>query len=429
MRGKGRRQQAATDCRGYGDAATMADMATLTSTPTACSPPTPAPAPIARELYDAVRDLPIISPHGHVPPQWLADDVPFADPTSLLITPDHYVTRLLHAHGVSLADLGVGQSEFTPEQSRNACRACCARTGRPTAAPRSSSGSSPSSLTSSASTCVPSAETADEIYDAIDGALARPRLPPAGAVRRASGSSSSPPPTTRATTCATTQAGRRPDLDGRGRCPTFRPDKYLEPASPGWNGLVDRLGEVSRHRHRQLRRLGRRDGEPPRLLPGARCGVHRPLATATPAWSPLDDAEAERLYALARAGTITAEQADTLRRNFMFEQARMASEDGLVMTMHPAVHRNHHTPTFETVRRRTSVRDIPMRGGVHQRAAPDAGRVRHRARTSRWCCSPSTRPSTPVSSRRWPASTPRCTSGRRGGSSTPPTRCAASAAR
>ena len=34
-----------------------------------------------------------------------------ADPASLLIQPDHYITRLLHAGGVSLAALGVGRRE------------------------------------------------------------------------------------------------------------------------------------------------------------------------------------------------------------------------------------------------------------------------------------------------------------------------------
>ncbi|WP_198018556.1 glucuronate isomerase, partial [Sedimentibacter sp. B4] len=61
---------------------------------------------------------------------------------------------------------------------------------------------------------------------------------------------------------------------------------------------------------------------------------------------PLDDAEAERLYALGRRGAITPAQADTLRRAFLFEQARMAADDGLVLTMHPAVYRNHHPATF-----------------------------------------------------------------------------------
>jgi glucuronate isomerase len=41
----------------------------------------------ARQLYESVKDLPIISPHGHVPAHWLADDIAFHDPTSLLITP------------------------------------------------------------------------------------------------------------------------------------------------------------------------------------------------------------------------------------------------------------------------------------------------------------------------------------------------------
>ena len=48
----------------------------------------------AREIYRSTKDLPIISPHGHVPVSWIADDMAFSDPTSLLITPDHYVNRL-----------------------------------------------------------------------------------------------------------------------------------------------------------------------------------------------------------------------------------------------------------------------------------------------------------------------------------------------
>ena len=76
-------------------------------------PADPGLRPLAREIYESVRDLPIISPHGHVPAQWLADDEAFTDPTSLLITPDHYVNRLLHANGVSLDALGVGQSAFS----------------------------------------------------------------------------------------------------------------------------------------------------------------------------------------------------------------------------------------------------------------------------------------------------------------------------
>ena len=71
-------------------------------------PADPETRALARSLYDRVADLPIISPHGHVAPSLLRDDAPFSDPTNLLITYDHYVTRLLHAAGVDLAELGAG---------------------------------------------------------------------------------------------------------------------------------------------------------------------------------------------------------------------------------------------------------------------------------------------------------------------------------
>ena len=40
-------------------------------------------------------------------------DTPFGDPTSLLISPDHYVTRLLHANGIPLQSLGAGGMPLT----------------------------------------------------------------------------------------------------------------------------------------------------------------------------------------------------------------------------------------------------------------------------------------------------------------------------
>ncbi|HVR63862.1 MAG TPA: glucuronate isomerase, partial [Polyangia bacterium] len=69
---------------------------------------------IARRLYTAVRDLPIISPHGHTDPQWFADNQPFADPARLLIVPDHYVFRMLYSQGVPLEALGIPAADGRP---------------------------------------------------------------------------------------------------------------------------------------------------------------------------------------------------------------------------------------------------------------------------------------------------------------------------
>ncbi|SMO31791.1 Glucuronate isomerase [Propioniciclava tarda] len=199
--------------------------------------------PIARELYASVRDLPIISPHGHVPPVWLADDVPFADPTSLLITPDHYVNRMLHSHGVSLADLGVAQADFTPEQSRNAFRILCSHwsdyRGTPVRFWLESELADIFGID-----LAPSADTADQIYDSIAAALVTPAFKPRALFERF-----------KISFLATTDdpcdnlehhAKLAADASWHGTVvPTFRPDKYLEPARPDWTELVDNLAAVS----------------------------------------------------------------------------------------------------------------------------------------------------------------------------------------
>ena len=90
-------------------------------------PVDPGTREIARRIYAAVRDLPVISPHGHVPPRVLLDDEPFPDPATLFVTPDHYVTRLLHASGVGLDALGVGDGPLSEDRSREVWRLLCSR--------------------------------------------------------------------------------------------------------------------------------------------------------------------------------------------------------------------------------------------------------------------------------------------------------------
>ena len=70
-------------------------------------PADPATRDVARRLYERVRDLPIVSPHGHTDPRWFAYDEPFADPATLFVVPDHYVFRMLMSQGMRLEDLGV----------------------------------------------------------------------------------------------------------------------------------------------------------------------------------------------------------------------------------------------------------------------------------------------------------------------------------
>ena len=67
--------------------ATLRDTPQLMVHPDRLLPADPAVRQIARRLYEQVRDLPIISPHGHVDPRLLLDDAPFRDPAELFVSP------------------------------------------------------------------------------------------------------------------------------------------------------------------------------------------------------------------------------------------------------------------------------------------------------------------------------------------------------
>ena len=298
----------------------------------------------ARQLYESVKDLPIISPHGHVPARWLADDTPFHDPTSLLITPDHYVNRLLHAHGVELSALGVGQGALTEEASRTAFRILCshwsAYRGTPVRFWLDAQLAEIFGVTER-----PSTETADRIYDQIAGGLASPEFKPRALHEKFKiqvlATTDDP--------CDDLAAHQflRDDETWHGRVvPTFRPDKYLEPASPTWNADVDRLAEVAGVdtgdyagyvTAMENRRQYFKDN-------GAVSADHSHFDAHT---DTLEVAEAERIYDQARRGEVSEVEATALRRHLVSEMARMACDDGLVMTLHPGVRRNHHLATFE----------------------------------------------------------------------------------
>ena len=72
---------------------------------------------VAAKLYETVKDLPIISPHGHTDPQWFAENKAFPNPTALFLQPDHYIFRMLYSQGVAMESLGVPQQGATGDPS------------------------------------------------------------------------------------------------------------------------------------------------------------------------------------------------------------------------------------------------------------------------------------------------------------------------
>src|ERR1035438_1810011 len=64
---------------------------------------------IARALYAQIKDLPIISPHGHTQAAWFAKNEAFPNPASLFVQPDHYVYRMLLSQGIAMEALEIGK--------------------------------------------------------------------------------------------------------------------------------------------------------------------------------------------------------------------------------------------------------------------------------------------------------------------------------
>ena len=62
---------------------------------------------LARELFENIETLPIISPHGHCDPSWFSENKRFPNPAQLFVTPDHYIFRMLVSQGLTLNELGI----------------------------------------------------------------------------------------------------------------------------------------------------------------------------------------------------------------------------------------------------------------------------------------------------------------------------------
>jgi len=318
-------------------------------------PPDPTTRGLAVELYNEVRSLPIISPHGHTDPRWFADNFAFADPVSLLISPDHYVTRMLYSQGIALEELGVVPTDGAPvAQSRPAWRTFATHYHLFRA--------TPSGLWFDHVLAEMfgvryrlDADTADEIYDQVADALQRPEFLPRALLERFG-----------VDLLATTDSPLA-DLDGHARVardglgtriiPTFRPDPVVDPNFEGFSDNLDRLGELTGND--TGRWAGYLDALKSRrelfIRHGAVATDHgHPTATT----ASLPSQQCQRLLDGARAGTLTAEAQELFRGQLLVEMARMSIDDGLVMQLHPGSRRNHNALLYERFGRDRGA-DIP----------------------------------------------------------------------
>jgi glucuronate isomerase len=319
----------------------------LTIHPDRALPADPSTREVARRVYDTTRELPLVCMHGHVDASVFTDDTSFADPSSLLITPDHYVTRMLVSQGAALEDLGVPRLDGTPVETdpRAIWRRFCAgwRFYRGT----------PSRYWLEHELVevfgvdeVPSLESADGIYDAIAARLDEPGFRPRQLLDRFNIELIS---TTDAASSALADHARLAEQGlGERVVPTFRPDAVVHLASRTWKQDVAALGDVadadtSTYAGYLAALRARREAF---IAAGALATDHGHLTANS---VPLSEADATRIYEAAWSGEVRAEDASAFSGHMLHVMAGMSRDDGLVMQIHPGVLRDHHRATFESV--------------------------------------------------------------------------------
>lgn len=308
--------------------------------------PDPGQRHIARELYDAIADLPIVCPHGHVDPRLLADEhATFGTPADLFIIPDHYVFRMLYSQGVPLEALGI------PRRDGGAVETDHRKIWQTFADHFTLFRGTPSGAWLAHELYEVfgiqqrlNGATAQAIYDELSDKLARPEYSPRALFERF-----------KIEVLCTTDAASDPlvwhqaikDSGWSGVVrPTFRPDAVVNLETVGWRSHLDALSQaVGRDIitvAALITALEERRAFFKRM--GAKATDHGVVSAYTASLSP---AEAEAIFARALAGAATAEDARRFTGHMMIEMARMSAEDGLVMQMHAGTFRNHNPFVFE----------------------------------------------------------------------------------
>lgn len=315
-------------------------------------PADPTTRKVARELYQSVRSLPIVSPHGHTQAGWFADNQPFPDPATLFVQPDHYAYRMLYSQGITLEDLEIGEHPIkNPRRvwSLFASHYSLFR-GTPTRLWLDYAFQELFGLTEPLSQ-----KTADHYFDTISEKLSQPEFRPRALFERFGlevlSTTDSP-----LDSLSDIERLRKSGWPAR-ILPTFRPDPVVDPDFAGFTENIAKLGEQT--------------GEDTARWKGylsalrkARARFRALGATATDHGHPtaqtanLSTSEAQKLYATVLTGRATAAERELFRAQMLTEMARMSLEDGLVMQIHPGASRNHNHKLFERYGRDIGA-DIP----------------------------------------------------------------------
>ena len=307
---------------------------------------------IAKSLYAQVRNLPIISPHGHTQAGWFAKNEPFPNPAKLFVQPDHYVYRMLYSQGISLEDLEIGVAEM--KNPRKVWGIFASHyylfRGTPSRMWLDFVFQEVFGLEQRFS-----AKTADLFYDTIAEKLKKPEFLPRALFERFNIevlTTTDSPLDSLDDIKAIRESGWKARI-----APAFRPDPVVDPEFAGFSQSILKLGEQNgedsstwsgylnalRKARLRFKSLGCTSTDHGHL-------------TAETADLPL--AEAADLFNKVFTGNADKRQQVLFQAQMLTEMAQMSLEDGLVMQIHPGSTRNHNRKVYEKYGRDVGC-DIP----------------------------------------------------------------------
>jgi glucuronate isomerase len=307
---------------------------------------------IAHIIYNQIKALPIISPHGHTDPAWYAEDINFTDPAMLFIIPDHYLVRMLCSQGYTHAELGVKPLDNTPyEKDPRKIWNIFAKNyhlflGTPTRMWLDYVFSEIFEINEELNE-----ETAESVYNLIDRKIKTEEFRIRSLYKRFGIEVLST--TDEPNSTLDHHRKLRGEWDGR-VIPCFRPDSIIDPTHESF------ITEVMRLCHHGTTYRNYLDAIQERRFffreMGAVSTDHGCIEAYT---ADVSDEEMQRYFDNALKGTINKDEAREFQGHMLMEMARMSMEDGLVMQIHPGVYRNHSSFVFRRFGRDKGV-DVPV---------------------------------------------------------------------
>jgi glucuronate isomerase len=299
----------------------------------------------AREIYHSIKDLPIISPHGHVDPSIFSENKPFPNPAQLFIIPDHYLYRMLYSQGIPMVSLGIPTIDGSKVETdpRKIWQIFADNyflfSGTPSGAWLSYEFGVVFGIKEKLNS-----SNAQKFYDKLQEKINSPEFLPRKLFEKFNIEVLS---TTDAASDDLSHHKKIKKSDWKGRViPCFRPDGVTDISNKNWKAnlkLLEKSVNFEINSYKSFIRALEQTREYFKSL-GATSTDH---GVFSPYTHELSKKEVKEIFNRALKSKSTEKDAKLFTAHMLMEMARMSTEDGLVMQLHPGAYRNHNPLIFE----------------------------------------------------------------------------------